>query len=81
MRHFGYFMFMYRIDKVGVMMSHRRHSRAAYLPPSDANTGTTPTLEKSGRIRPWAATGSDRKVLVLALVFHATNVLPVPHKD
>ncbi|AQK67796.1 Alg9-like mannosyltransferase family [Zea mays] len=70
-------MFMYRIDKVGVMMSHRRRSRAAGSPPSDASTGTAPTPEKSGWIRPWAATGSDLKVLELALAFRAANALLV----
>ncbi|AQK67788.1 Alg9-like mannosyltransferase family [Zea mays] len=62
---------------MGVMMSHRRRSRAAGSPPSDASTGTAPTPEKSGWIRPWAATGSDLKVLELALAFRAANALLV----
>lgn len=58
-------------------MSHRRRSRAAGSPPGDASTGTAPTPEKSGRVRPWAATASNRKVLVFALAFRAANALLV----
>ena len=56
-------------------MSHRRRSRAAGSPHGDA--GPDPTPEKSGRIRPWAVLGSDRRVLALALAFCAANALVV----
>ena len=58
-----------------LVMSHRRRSRAAGSPHGDA--GPAPTPEKSGRIRPWAVLGSDRRVLALALAFRAVNALLV----
>ena len=56
-------------------MSQRRRSRAAGSPPGDA--GPPPSPEKARRIRPWAALGSDRRVLALALAFRAANALLV----
>nr|CAB3445279.1 unnamed protein product [Digitaria exilis] len=56
-------------------MSQRRRPRAAGSPPGDA--GLPPSPEKAGRNRPWAALGSDRRVLALALAFRAANALLV----
>ncbi|KAJ1277496.1 hypothetical protein BS78_04G008400 [Paspalum vaginatum] len=56
-------------------MSLRRRSRAAGSPPGDAVPPPSP--EKAAQIRPWAALGSDRRVLALALAFRAANALLV----
>ncbi|KAF8772256.1 hypothetical protein HU200_005971 [Digitaria exilis] len=56
-------------------MRQRRRPRAAGSPPGDA--GSPPSPEKAGRTRPWAALGSDRRVLALALAFRAANALLV----
>ncbi|TVU44671.1 hypothetical protein EJB05_04119 [Eragrostis curvula] len=60
-------------------MSHRRRSQVAGSP-HDAGGGepnASPSPEKLRRIPPWAALGSDRRVLALALAFRAANALLV----